>query len=174
MFSIEDLVAGKIEGIVSASVSRGFIKGRITGRRELKPRDIYDLAIVFSNRMYEKEKIVKSIDTLNLDLTTAIKFLRLALLHSLCNPQIYYRLLAVAPQLRNNIESWIEILYKAYRNTLDIIDHTPEDYIAYTLITEGKIDRRIIRGKFGISEPQITRIMHRLDELGIRSPCSSA
>jgi len=167
VFSLEDLVAGKIEGIVSAFVSRGFLKGRVTGRRELKPRDIYDLAIVFSNKMYSREKIIKSIDTLRLDIMVALKALRLVLLHSLCNPQLYYRLLAIAPHLRGNIEFWIETLYRAYHSTLDIMDHTPDDYIVYILITKGKIDREAVKKRFKISDPQITKIIHRLEELGI-------
>ncbi len=167
VFSIEDIVAGKIEGVVSAFVYRGFIGGRVTGRRELKPRDIYDLAIVFSKKLCSIEKLLESIDVLELDRVVAFKALRLALLYSLCSPDVYMRLLHTAPCIRNNVEAWVNMIQTAYTNTLDAADYTPDDYIAYTIINYGEIDREYIRKKFKISDSQITRILHRLEQLGI-------
>jgi hypothetical protein len=36
VFSLEDLLANKIEGIISGMVARGIITGRVTGRRTIK------------------------------------------------------------------------------------------------------------------------------------------
>jgi hypothetical protein len=43
VFSLEDLLANKIEGIISGMVARGLITGRVTGRKTIKA--VAELAI---------------------------------------------------------------------------------------------------------------------------------
>ncbi len=166
VFSLEDLVASKIEGIVSGLVARGVFPGKVTGRRTIKSRDIYDVTIVFLDNLCDKRKLVKSLTTLNLDIKYALKAVRLAMLYALININIYRELTEIVPTLRKNLQKWVTMVLEAYEKTLEFTEQTPEDYIAYKLALGEEVDTKEVKRKFNISSPQVTHILSKLEKLG--------
>jgi predicted nucleotidyltransferase component of viral defense system len=166
VFSLEDLLANKIEGIISGMVARGIVTGGITGRRAIKARDIYDVVIAFSEELYIKEKLARSLDILNIDMIYAVKAIRLAMLQAAIDPNKYREIVGLAPSMRGRLRDWVSMVLKAYEKTLSLHDHTPEDYIAYKLVLNEEIKRNEIERRFNISRAQISHIFSKLEKLG--------
>ncbi len=165
-FSLEDLVASKFDAIVSGMVAKGFISGKITGRRTVKVRDVYDVTLAFYGKLYSKEKLLESLSKLNLDVRYSVKAIRLSMLQTLIEPTMFRSLVEVVPSLRGNLKSWVTMVLEAYNETLNIHEHTPEDYIAYEIVTNRTVNLAYVKRKFGFSKSQLTHIMSKLEKLG--------
>lgn len=166
VFALEDLLASKVEAILSGLISKGVLSGKIGGRRTVKVRDVYDLTIAFLVKNYSREKLVNSLNGLNIDLKYGIKSVRLVMLQTLIDPNKFRELVEYVPHLRGKLREWVSIVLTAYSNTLELCEQTPEDYMAYKIVVGEKIRRKDVIAKFRISEPQVTHVINKLEKLG--------
>ena len=173
VFAVEDLLASKIEGIISAMVAKGVVKGKITGRREVKSRDIYDIVIAFLDDVYDRNRLLRSLEALNIDSRYAFKAIRLAMLQTLVDVNKHMELVEFVPSMRGRLRDWVYMVLEAYEKTLLIYDQTPDDYIAYKLVLDEEIDVEEVKRRFNISSSQISHILSKLEKLGIYKISSS-
>ncbi len=174
VFSLEDLLANKIEGIISGLVARKVIPGKITGRRTIKVRDVYDIVIAFLEELYNKEKLFKSLETLNIDLRYALKATRLAMLQTLIDPNKYREITELIPSMRGKLREWISMVLEAFEKTLALYEHTPEDYIAYKLVLGEEVSSSEIKKRFNISSAQLSHILSKLERIGFHATSSTS
>ena len=174
VFSLEDLLANKIEGIISGLIARKVIPGKITGRRTIKVRDVYDIVIAFLEELYNKEKLLKSLETLNIDLRYALKATRLAMLQTLIDPNKYREITELIPSMRGKLREWISMVLEAFEKTLALYEHTPEDYIAYKLVLGEEVSSSEIKKRFNISSAQLSHILSKLEKIGFHTTSSTS
>ncbi len=168
VFSLEDLLASKIEGIISGLVARRIIPGKVTGRRTVKVRDVYDVVVAFLEELYSKEKLLKSLEALKIDLRYALKAIRLAMLQTVIDPNKYREITELIPSMRGKLRDWISMVLEAYEKTLALYEHTPEDYIAYKLVLGEKVSSSEVKRRFDISNAQLSHILSMLEEMGFQ------
>ncbi|MCD6324078.1 MAG: nucleotidyl transferase AbiEii/AbiGii toxin family protein [Desulfurococcales archaeon] len=166
VFSLEDLIANKVEAVISGLTAKGLLEGEVTGRRTVKVRDVYDLVVAFLHKLYDKDKLFASLDALNIDVKYAAKAIRLAMLQTIIDPNKHRELTEIVPSLKGDLPGWVSMVLEAYEGTMDLCGPTPEDYLARKAVLGEKVDIDEVISVFNISRPQATHVLSKLERYG--------